>query len=57
MVRQGLPQAIGRTLADQDPRLGQGAYALFQEEGIALRARNEQVGERLQAGVVPQQGL
>ena len=41
--RQGLPQAIGPTLADQDPGLHQGAHALFQEEGIALGARNEQV--------------
>ena len=56
-ARQGLPQAIGRTLADEDPRLCQGAHALFQEEGIALRARNEQGCERLQTRVVPQQGL
>ena len=43
MLRQGLRQAIGPTLADQDPGLHQGAHALFQEEGIALRARDEQV--------------
>jgi len=54
-ARQGLPQAIGRTLADEDPRLCQGAHALFQEEGIALRARNQQLFEWLQAGIVPEQ--
>src|SRR5262249_45820225 len=35
----------------------QGAHTLFQKERIALGARNEQLRERLQAGIVPQQGL
>jgi hypothetical protein len=56
-TRQSPPQAIGPALADEHPRLGQGAHALLQEEGIALGARNEQVGERFQTRVVPQQGL
>ena len=42
MARQGLRQTIGPRLADQHPGLHQGAHALFQEEGIALRARNQQ---------------
>ena len=57
MVWQGLRQAIGARLADQHPGLHQGAHALLQEEGIALRARDQQLRERRQAGVVPQQGL
>src|SRR5262249_59562529 len=55
--RQGLSQAITPALADQDPRLGQGAHALFQEERIALSACNEQVYKRRQARVVPEQGV
>src|SRR2546425_4115380 len=31
--------------------------SLFQEEGISLGTRNEQLGERLQAGVVSEQGV
>jgi hypothetical protein len=53
----GVPQMVGPPLALQDSGLHQGADALLQEEGIALRTRNEQVGERLQAGVVPEQGV
>src|SRR5262249_31198295 len=55
--RQDLPWAIGPRLTDQDSRLDQGAHALFQEERIPLGARNKQVGERLQAGIVPEQDL
>src|SRR5262249_19940640 len=55
--RQGLGQAIGTPLTDQDSSLHQGAYALFQEEGVALSTRNQELGERRQAGVVPEQGL
>jgi hypothetical protein len=54
---QGLPQAIGPRCADQDPGLDQGAHALFQKEGIALGARNEQLRERLQARIVPEQSV
>jgi hypothetical protein len=54
---QGLPQMVGPPLALQDPGLHQRAHALLQEEGIALRARNKQAGERLQAGVVSEQGV
>ena len=55
--RQGLRQPIGPRLAHQHPGLHQGAHALFQEEGIALRARDQQPLERRQAGVLPQQGV
>ncbi len=52
-----LRQAIGPRLAHQHPGLHQGAHALFQKEGIALGARNQELLERRQAGVVPEQGL
>ena len=55
--RQGLRQAIGPALADQHPRLHQGAHALLQEEGIALGARDQELLERRQAGIVTQQSL
>jgi len=48
---------VGPTLALQYPGLHQCAHALLQEEGIALSTRNEQVCERLQAGVVPEQDV
>ena len=57
MLGSGLRQAIRPRLADQHPGLHQGAHALFQEEGIALGARNQELLERRQAGVIPQQGL
>ncbi len=57
MVGSGLRQAIGPRLADQHPGLHQGAHALLQEEGIALGARDQELRERRQAGVVPEQGL
>ena len=50
---QGLRQVIGPGLADQHPGLHQGAHAFLQEEGIALRARNEELDERLQGRVLP----
>ena len=50
-----MSQPIGPWGARQDPRLDQGAHALFQKEGIAFRARNQQWCERCQTGVVPQQ--
>ena len=55
--RQRLRQAIGSRLADQHPGLHQGAHALLQKEGIALGARDQELLERRQAGVIPQQGL
>ena len=55
--RQGLGQAIGPRLADQHPGLHQGPHALLQEEGIALGALDQELLERRQAGIVPQQGL
>ena len=57
MRRQRLRQAIGPRLAHQHPGLHQGAHALLQKEGIALGARDQELLERHQAGVVPQQGL
>ena len=51
-----MSQSIGSGGAGQDSRLDQGAHALFQEEGIACRARNQHWGERRQARIVPQQG-
>ena len=57
MVGSGLRQAIGPRLAHQHPGLHQGAHALLQKEGIALGARDQELLERRQAGVVPQQGL
>ena len=55
--RERLRQAIGAPLADQHLRLHQGADALLQEEGVALGALDQALLERLQAGIVPQQGL
>ena len=55
--RQGLRQTIGPRLADQDPRLHQGAHALFQEERIALGAGDEQCREGHQTRVVSEQRL
>ena len=55
--RQGVRQPIGARLTHQHPGLHQGAHALFQEKGIALGARDEQLLERRQAGVRPQQGV
>ena len=40
-----------------DPGLHQRPHALLQEEGIALGALDQELLERRQAGVVPQQGL
>ena len=42
---------------DQRVDLDQGAHALLQEEGITLGAGNEELFERLQVGLVPEQGL
>ena len=56
-LSRGLRQAIGPRLADQHAGLHQGAHALLQEEGIALGALDQQLLERRQAGVVPQQRL
>ena len=50
-------QAIGAQLTHQHPGLDQRAHALFQEKGIAGRARDQQLSERRQAGVVAQERL
>ena len=55
--RQRLRQAIGPGFAHQHPGLHQGAHALLQKEGVALGARNQELLEGRQTGVVPQQGL
>ena len=54
---EGLCQTVGAWHTNQHARLDQGAHALLQEEGIPLRTRDQEAFERLQAGVVPQQGL
>ena len=48
-----LGQTIGTTLPDQDPGLHQGAHALLQKEGIALRAGNQELGEGHQTRILP----
>ena len=55
--RQRLRQAVRPRFAHQHPGLHQGAHALLQKEGIALGARNQELLEGRQAGIVPQQGL
>ena len=54
--RQGVRHAIGPRLAHQHPGLHQRPHALLQEEGIALRALDQQRGEGRQARVVSQRG-
>src|SRR5262249_39100308 len=53
--REGLPQAIGARLAYQHPGLHKRAHTLLQEEGVPLRARQQEGRERRQAGVVSEQ--
>ena len=55
--RERLFETIGARLADQHSGLHQRAHTLFQEEGIALRAREQERRERRQAGVVSEQRL
>ena len=55
MGGQGLRQVIGPALADQHPGLHQGAHALLQEEGIALGTRNEELDQRLQGRMIPEE--
>ena len=55
--RQRLRQAVRPRFAHQHPGLHQGAHALLQEEGVALGARNQELLEGRQAGIIPQQGL
>ena len=52
-----LGQTIRSPFSDQHLRFHQGAHALLQEEGIALRACDQKLGERCQARVVPEQAL
>ena len=52
-----LRQAIGAALAGQRFGLYQRPDALLEEEGVAVGARDQQVLERLKAGVVPEQGI
>ena len=52
-ARHRLRQTIGSRRADQQAGFHQGADALFQEERIALRPRNQQLCERRQAGSSP----
>src|SRR5262245_66516317 len=52
-----LRQARGPRCPDQEARLPQGAHALLQKERIALGACDEELRERLQAGIVPEEGV
>jgi hypothetical protein len=54
---EGLCQPIGPWSACESPRLDQGPYALFQKEGIAFRASNQEGLERPQAGIIAEQGV
>src|SRR5262249_54499503 len=45
------------TLTGQDSGLHQRPDTLLQKKRIAFRTRNQELGERRQAGVVPEQGL
>ena len=49
------PASGDRPRAAEHPGLHQGAHALLQEEGIALRARNEALDERLEGRVLPEE--
>ena len=52
-ARQRLCQPIGPALAHQDAGLHQGVHALFQKEGVALRAGNQERREGCKTGVRP----
>ena len=54
---EGLRQAIGPWFTNKPLRLDQRPDALFQEEGIALGAPNEESLQRPQARVVTEEGL
>jgi hypothetical protein len=56
-TRQCLRQAIGPRRADQPLRFHQGAHALLQKEGVALRLRNQTRLEWRQPSIVPQEAL
>ena len=53
--RERLDLSIGPALADQHLRLDQRADALLEEEGIPLRALDQEPAQRLQAGIVAQE--
>ena len=55
--RQGVRQAVGSRLAHQGTGLHQRPHALLQEEGIALGALDQQLGEGRQTRIVPHEGL
>jgi hypothetical protein len=48
---------IGSTHAVQHPGLHQGAHALFQEEGVALRARNQALDKRLEGRMLSKEAM
>jgi hypothetical protein len=55
--RQRLRQVVGSRFAHQHLSFHQRAHALLQEEGIARGARNQELFEGCQTGVVAEQGL
>jgi hypothetical protein len=54
---EGCDEMIGATVTDQHPGLHQGPHTLLEEEGIALRLHDQARLQRLQTGVLPEQGL
>ena len=48
---------IAAPLTCQDPGLDEVTDALFEEERVPLGARDQEGRERLEAGVIPQEGL
>jgi hypothetical protein len=48
-------RAVGSTRPDESAGFGERSHALLQEEGIALRARDQYALERIEAGVGPEQ--
>src|SRR5262249_51251414 len=55
--RRGPREAIGTALAREHARLRQSAYALLEEEGIALRPRDQEGSERRQLRIGAQKDL
>jgi hypothetical protein len=55
--RQRLRHVVGPRLADEHAGLHQRAHAFLQEEGVALSACDQQVHERCQAQVLPEERL
>ncbi len=57
MLGSSLAQAIGPRVTDQHLRLDQRPDAFLQEEGVALGALDQALFERLEPGVISQEGM